>query len=66
MDLPNNKLKSSTADASPVSIVQNKELDLPSDKLKSFQRSATEFREPAPSRESIPLISEHNLVVLPK
>ncbi|XP_029679431.1 uncharacterized protein LOC115245309 [Formica exsecta] len=65
MDLPNNKLKSSTADASPVSIVQNKELDLPSDKLKSFQRSATEFREPAPSRESIPLISEHNLVVLP-
>ncbi|XP_029674034.1 uncharacterized protein LOC115242102 [Formica exsecta] len=52
-------------DASPVSIVQNKELDLPSDKLKSFQRSVTEFRKPAPSRESIPLISEHNLVVLP-
>ncbi|XP_071640078.1 uncharacterized protein [Temnothorax longispinosus] len=61
LNLPNNKLESSATDASPASIMQNKELDLPSDKLKSSQRSVTEFCEPA-SHESTPLTFGHNLV----
>ncbi|XP_039302139.1 uncharacterized protein LOC105206644 isoform X2 [Solenopsis invicta] len=61
LDLPNNKLKSSATDASPTSIVQNRELDL-SDKLKLSEKSATEFRESALLRESTSLTSGHNLV----
>lgn len=61
LNLPNNKLKSSATDASPTSIVQNRELDL-SDKLKLSEKSATEFRESALLRESTSLTSGHNLV----
>jgi len=39
-----------------------KELDLPSDKLKSSQTSATKFYKPISSRESTSSTSGHNLI----
>lgn len=60
LDSLNNKLKLSVTDASPQSVVQKEKSDLPSDKSKSLQNSAKQFRKA--TQESTSLTSEHNVV----